>query len=122
MHDKLQNPKGRQRTMIRQHQQRGTIYLNTAVVPRIRPAKGKGNREGERLHQFTVVECDASAVTDVASVWVGVVAGGGEPCRQARRQQLYRVTQSGSQLWNDFEERWDAGCTAHAVEEPAHCK
>ena len=121
MHHKLQNPKRGRRIMIRQHQQRGTLYLNTAVVPRIKEVKGKSGRGGERMHQFTVVECSATAITDVASVWVGAVPGSDEPCREVNRQQLYRVTEQGSQLWNEFEQRWDTGCAAHALQQPASC-
>ena len=86
------------------HPQTGTLYLNAAVVPRIRPlpvpppdgehggggASGNGSSGGSsggggqgatiRSHHFTVVEMRQGVVAAARDVWVGVQrcdAGGG---------------------------------------------
>ncbi|PSC67882.1 metallophosphoesterase [Micractinium conductrix] len=102
MHSQLKGSGMRNRAEV--HPQTGTLYLNAAVVPRIRPlpvpppdgehggggASGNGSSGGSsggggqgatiRSHHFTVVEMRQGVVAAARDVWVGVQrcdAGGG---------------------------------------------
>ncbi len=63
MHHSLRHTKSRLRTRVTQDQ-RGTIYLNAAAVPRII------NHNRDRHHNFSLVTLENHQVTDISLIWV----------------------------------------------------
>jgi uncharacterized protein (TIGR04168 family) len=63
MHHRLRHTQSRLRTRICQSPE-GIIYLNAASVPRIL------EKEGQRLHNFSIVELQGGVVQKISSVWV----------------------------------------------------
>ncbi|MCP2729446.1 TIGR04168 family protein [Limnofasciculus baicalensis] len=64
MHHRLRHTKEQLRQIIATDAQ-GTIYLNSASVPRIRQT------ETDRLRNFSVVSLEDGAVSEISLVWVG---------------------------------------------------
>jgi uncharacterized protein (TIGR04168 family) len=75
MHDRLHHPRGAQRTrFVRRHD---TLFVNAAVVPRVR----RGS-DGTELGYFLSVHVAGGEVVDLREVWVdghGVARHGAEP-------------------------------------------
>lgn len=106
MHSHLSYPRGKHRIMIRQDSKTGTIYLNTAQVPRIKNIPNV-RPHVERQHHFTVVECDGTKLASIERVWVAVSCASGE-CRVIHKQDMMRLRDGSLQLWNDFTASWEA--------------
>jgi len=63
MHHNLRHTKERSRTSVYEDA-KGTVYLNAANVPRIKPV------EGDRLRNFSLVSLQAGVVEQASLVWV----------------------------------------------------
>ena len=88
----------------------GTVYLNTAVVPRIRlvpeasaippPARREGSddREAPRkprvMRHFCLVELRGGAVLSARDVWVEVLDSQTGACRQVSERDLFRLLEA----------------------------
>lgn len=85
----------------------GTIFLNTAVVPRV----GRSADGSATLHHTTLVELAGGAVRSVRDVWL-LRGGEGAAAAEgglvvARQQQLLESDGSGARrLWDAHEQKW----------------
>ena len=135
MHEKLCFGK-RTRNMVEIHPDTGTVYLNTAVVPRVRHMKIQPNsdsngesdddiaRAGSQggkavtAHQFTLAEVSDGLVTSISSVWVGR-RGRKEGFEVVAREELLETVpdQEGQghfvrrNIWRGFDRVWESVIT-----------
>jgi uncharacterized protein (TIGR04168 family) len=64
MHHRLRHTKARLRTAVKEDDY-GTVYLNSASVPRI------ADLEGEKIRNFSLVSLENGKVESIALLWVG---------------------------------------------------
>src|SRR6476469_2297215 len=79
MHHNLRHTRERFRTAVYEDA-KGTVYLNAANVPRIKPV------EGDRLRNFSLVSLQAGVVEQASLVWVN------QAFKVVSEQLLYRKT------------------------------
>jgi uncharacterized protein (TIGR04168 family) len=77
MHETLKG--GGRRNMAAVDAATGTVYLNSAVVPRVRSFRGDGGTA--RGHHFLMVQMERGAVAAARHVWAGGTAAGAAPGR-----------------------------------------
>ena len=140
MHESLKFGK-KLRNMIEIHPETGTVYLNTAVVPRIRhmkvPALPQPDSNGDSnvsspdealaagqgsaaitARQFTVAEVTDGLVSSVSSVWVGRRGRRGGFEVVARETLLETMPEQVGQgdfvrrkIWRGFDRVWETMVT-----------
>jgi len=74
MHKELQRGKGN-RKMVVQDSDNQTVYVNGAIVPRVKEAKKRGAAESESggtTRAFTLVEILDGKIKKIAEIWVHV--------------------------------------------------
>jgi uncharacterized protein (TIGR04168 family) len=92
MHRMLQQKKNR-RMIVNQPRHR-TVYLNTAVVPRVERVEAVHDSQHESAdsRNFTLVELEGLEVQSVQELWVSVNPQREQACVVSRAEMLHEAT------------------------------
>jgi hypothetical protein len=82
----------------------GTLYLNAATVPRVRPLAG--GRSGAK-HHFCLVSIEGGRISLAEEVWVHVLDATTRNCNVVERMEMFRLARSSdgvesAQVYNNF--------------------